>query len=248
MDDNICILFDQMDKIKIKLKPTQQLNDKIPINKKDESTIKTLDALFNVKAKITNQTKIILPHGNSWVDVIATIPKEICMETSIFERIWTMHPEKLGDGIIAGQKVTFQRWEQSYGQDYYYAGKLHAALSLEDPYLKLLLDWVCQHSGLPYKGLLINWYQDGNHYIGPHSDSETSLVKGSPIYSFSFGQDRDFVIKSKDRTHRQVIHMNDGSLIIMGGEMQKYYKHSVPIRALSKCAHKRINITFRLFK
>jgi alkylated DNA repair dioxygenase AlkB len=224
-------------KIQIKTKSSEQTQMKIPIHKKTKD-LKTL-----------SQSKIILPHGHSWVDVITTIPNEIQMNTELFERIWNLHPEELGSGMIAGQPVTFKRWEQSYGHDYYYAGKLHVALPLEtDPYLTILLEWVCKHSGLQYKGLLINWYQDGNHYIGPHADSEASLIKESPIYSFSFGQDRDFVIKSKDKTHRQVIHMNDGSLIIMGGEMQKYYKHSVPVRALSKCPKRRINMTFRLFK
>jgi len=77
-------------------------------------------------------------------------------------------------------------------------------------------------------------------------DDEPGLVKNSAIYSFSFGQARDFVVKSKDKTFRKVFKMVDNSLIIMGGEMQKYYKHSVPKRSVKKCAKTRINMTMRL--
>jgi len=191
--------------------------------------------------------KITLPHGDSWVWVFPTIPEDIRIDDSTFERLWNSHPEKKGEGIIMGRTVEFPRWQQSYGQGYSFTGMHHSALPITDPYMTQLLEWVCTHSGEPYKQILVNWYSDGNHYIGPHSDDERQLVPGSSIYSFSYGQERDFVIKSKDGTYRNVITMPNNSLLIMGGDMQKYYKHSVPKRALSKCADKRINITFRLF-
>lgn len=98
-----------------------------------------------------------------------------------------------------------------------------------------------------YQQLLINWYQDGDHYIGPHSDDESQLVKNSAIYSFSFGQTRDFVIKSKELDYKMVLELTNNSLIIMGGEIQKYYTHQVPKRSIKKCPNRRINITSRLF-
>jgi alkylated DNA repair dioxygenase AlkB len=115
-----------------------------------------------------------------------------------------------------------------------------------------LLQWVKDHSGFDYNQVLVNWYQDGNHYIGPHSDDETQLVPGSSIYSFSFGQERDFVVTSKKGVLETPFHesfaMKDNSLLIMEGDMQKNFKHQVPKRATSKVPHPRINITFRLFK
>ncbi len=82
-------------------------------------------------------------------------------------------------------------------------------------------------------------------------DSETALVPSSSIYSFSFGATRDFVITSKQSGatasgQRRVIPLTHGSLVIMGGEMQKYYKHAVPKR--KACTQPRVNITFRLMK
>lgn len=192
-----------------------------------------------------------LPHGQAWIQVWKHIPQNIQMSTDTFEAMWQLCPKDKGVGKMFGRDVTFQRYEQAYGHDYYYAGQLHVALPIpqgDGAYLQTILDWVRTHSGQPYDGILINWYPDGQHYIGAHSDKEKSLVPNAPIYSFSFGQERDFVINSKDKSFRHVINMTHNSLIIMGGDMQTHYKHSVPKRALSKCPDRRINMTFRLFQ
>ena len=221
------------------------LKKKIPF-KKNSHIIATQPSI-NPDASLVS-SKLILPHGQSWVEIAETLPKLIQMDQLTFERIWNLHPKEYANGIIFGQSQEFKRWDQSYGQDYKYAGKLHKSLPIEDPFLDSLLKWVSSHSGQEYKAILINWYQDGTHYIGYHADSESSIVANSAIYSFSYGQERDFCLKSKDKSHQQKIYMKNGSLIIMGGEMQKYYKHAVPKRALSTCPERRINITLRLFK
>ena len=114
------------------------------------------------------------------------------------------------------------------------------------------MKWVRGHSEIlygkrqEYRQLLVNWYGNGEDYIGAHSDNERGLKENSAIYSFSSGQERDFVIKSNDGTYRRIFNMSNNSLIIMGGEMQKHYKHSVPKRSIKKCGETRINMTMRL--
>lgn len=96
--------------------------------------------------------------------------------------------------------------------------------------------------------MLINWYDDGNHYIGKHSDDEKQIVPGSNIYSFSFGSsNRIFRIRDKYNKLRPFIdlEMPHGTLIIMGGDMQKGYTHEVP--KSKKVKDRRINVTFRRF-
>jgi alkylated DNA repair dioxygenase AlkB len=223
---------DPVQKVSIGLKPKPSMKKKLSIGLRSP----------------TDPYTITLPHGDSWVRVYPTIPDGIKVCEKTYEQLWNLHPEEYGEGVIFGKVTKFPRWQQSYGQGYSFTGMMHEALPVEDPYMVKLLNWVQEDSGLPYKQVLINWYQDGNHYIGPHSDDEKQLVPQSAIYSFSYGQKRDFVIKSKDGSYRKVISMPNNSLIIMGGEMQKYYKHSVPKRALSTCPKSRINITFRLFE
>ena len=203
----------------------------------------------NFKGKFT-----YLPHGNSWY-ITAKIPKEVRLTQELYDEIWDMHPETRARGTIFGKEFDFPRWHKSYGQTYNFNGMTTEAEPIKHPYMKKLIQWVRDFSinisngeKLNYQQLLINWYGNGDDYIGPHSDSEKQIVPNSPIFSFSFGQERDFVIKSKDKSYRKVIKMRHNSLIIMGGDMQKYYKHSVPKRAKSKCPGTRINITMRLFK
>lgn len=198
-----------------------------------------------------------LSEGNSWI-LSGKVPKELEMDKATFKSLWDTHPEEFNEVKMFGKMVLTPRWQQSYGQPYYYSGLMHEALPIEHPYLKRLLAWVNKHSGKEYKQVLVNWYKDGTHYIGPHSDDETQLVKCSAIYSFSYGQTRIFRITSKadkkDKTlsakerFRKDVTLTHNSLVIMGGEMQKYYHHEVPKRAASTTPNPRINITFRLFK
>ena len=189
--------------------------------------------------------KTQLDLGDSWI-MTGELPNELKMDSALFEELWEMHPAEQEVGMIFGKQVKYPRYQQNYGVNYKFSGKEYKALPITHPYLKKLMDFVKIHSGLEYNQLLINWYSDGNHYIGEHSDNEPEILKNSAIYSFSFGQERDFVVKSRDATFRKVYKARDNTLIIMGGEMQKYYKHSVPRRALSKAPKHRINITIRL--
>ena len=43
-------------------------------------------------------------------------------------------------------------------------------------------------------------YADGSHYIGPHSDDETQLAVGAPIFSISWGATRRFRLLPRRKT------------------------------------------------
>merc|ERR1719322_2362284 len=49
-------------------------------------------------------------------------------------------------------------------------------------------------------GGLVNFYADGGEYIGPHSDDQRQLRRGSPIVSVSWGVSRNFVMVPKKGT------------------------------------------------
>ena len=206
---------------------------------------------------------------DSWVDSYLSLPDGAALDDDTFEDVWSIHPEEFAIVNVYGPKPT-PRWQASFLHDYSFSKVSHKSSDIgftdEDPqekqrahtYLQNLLEWVNEHAHLnryikpeeTYNGILINWYQDGNHYIGEHSDDETELVRGKPIYSFSFGQERDFRITSKKNAKIQleeplVLPMVNNSLLIMGGKMQTWYKHGVPKRLRAKKC--RINITFRIF-
>ena len=103
--------------------------------------------------------------------------------------------------------------------------------------------------------MIINWYMNGDHYIGPHSDNEKGLVSNSSIYSITLGPDcvREFIIENKktsktsktsSSSFKDTIKLRHHDVLIMGGTMQKHYKHSIP--KSKRVQGPRINITFRL--
>lgn len=195
-----------------------------------------------------------LPH-HSWVHQYPSLWKHR-LEGKEYERFWNTHPEERGTVTVYGRQHQTPRWFQSFGRDYTFSREEHESLPITDPYLVSLLKWVNSHAhyrrwipeDLSYNGILVNWYQDGDHHIGAHSDSEKGLVPEMPIFSFSFGQERTFVVTSKGNELEEPlrIQMPDNSLLVMGGKMQKYYKHAVPKQKYAKGS--RINITMRIFR
>jgi len=211
-----------------------------------------------LKKESEKEEKKIIDLGyNSYIEQYEEIPKTIQVSEKLFKELWDLRPKEKGSVNMRGKTFIVNRSFQSYGKPYYFSNEAHEALPIEHPYLIELRKWVCEHSGFDYDQILINWYPDGTAGIGHHSDSEKQLQKGSAIYSFSFGETREFVVKAKKEMdfNNLKISMKNNSLLIMGGEMQKYFTHSVPKCTKThisndSCSHfgPRINITFRLFQ
>ncbi len=232
--------------------PKTSIKVGLPPNQKEVTTPAIKIPILGRRLKLNILTKpntYKLKQGNSWVIYQQQIPNEIKVDETVFERLWNLHPKERSWIKMAGKLIQAPRFQEAYGCDYWYSGVWHEARDIEDPYFKKLIVWVQKHSGLPYSSLLVNWYENGQHYIGAHSDDEAQLVKNQSIYSFTFGQERTFRIDAKKGypKERLDLSLKNNSMVIMGGEMQTYYKHSVPKRAVSTCPGRRINITLRLF-
>lgn len=94
---------------------------------------------------------------------------------------------------------------------------------------------------------LLNLYRDGNDSNGWHADDEKELGKNPIIASISFGATRKFHLKHKtDKTLKQSIDLENGSLLLMKGTTQHFWKHQIP--KTKKKVEKRINLTFRYIK
>ena len=103
------------------------------------------------------------------------------------------------------------------------------------------------HTNSKFNAVLCNRYKDGNDYISFHSDDESDLVRDSFIASVSFGAPREFIFRSKftDEPDKHIL-LEPGSVLFMGKNSQKKYKHSIPKDKSIKKS--RINLTFRVVK
>lgn len=95
-----------------------------------------------------------------------------------------------------------------------------------------------------FNSVLLNHYRGGTDSMGWHADDETELGKNPTIASVTFGYPRRFLIRDKEnQSEKKEISLEDGSLLVMRGDFQEKYHHSVPKTA--KKVGERINLTFR---
>lgn len=115
--------------------------------------------------------------------------------------------------------------------------------------LEELIDRVMKHmpADCPrFNGILVNYYRDGFHKIGMHSDDEADL---DPRYvvGLSLGAQRHFDLHHKTNPEdKKRLELEDGSLVIMGPGCQDKYKHGIPEER--KVNQPRISLTFRVMK
>jgi len=94
-----------------------------------------------------------------------------------------------------------------------------------------------------FNAVLLNFYRDGNDNIGWHSDDEKELGKDPVIASLSFGAERMFHLKHNKEKISFKIKLENGSLLLMKGATQHFWKHQIP--KSKKINQLRINLTFR---
>ena len=102
-------------------------------------------------------------------------------------------------------------------------------------------------SNTNFTTVLLNQYRDGKDSNGWHADNEKELGTNPIIASISFGAERAFQLKhNSDKDQKKSIILENGSLLLMKGTTQHFWKHQIPKTA--KPIGPRINLTFRVIK
>lgn len=146
---------------------------------------------------------------------------------------------------IYGRVCTQQRYVNFYSNEsigYSYSKNIVRSKPLT-PLLLELLNTINETVGSKFNGILVNKYENGNDYIGPHSDDESGLDSVG-VVCISYGEARKFRIRDKS-TKEIVYEINttNGSILQMSGEFQKLYTHEIPVQKRIKSS--RISFTFR---
>jgi len=152
------------------------------------------------------------------------------------------------DNIVVWGKLYSQprlvAWYGDRGSDYTYSGiKLTPR-----PWTDLLRDIkrrVETVSATAFNSVLLNYYRDNRDSMGFHSDDEPELGVRPTIASLSLGEERTFVLKHKVKKLSKPVRLRleSGSLLLMKGETQRYWKHGIA-KETRPCGP-RINLTFR---
>ena len=134
------------------------------------------------------------------------------------------------------------RLTASYGDagvTYRYSGTINVAL----PWTPTLLEIKEQIEAVQgrYNFCLLNRYRSGQDSMGMHADDEPGM--GDVIGSLSLGATRTFRIRHNKTKETRTFQLGSGTLVVMAGTMQRFWKHEVPKTA--EDVGERINLTFR---
>ncbi|MEM1403552.1 MAG: alpha-ketoglutarate-dependent dioxygenase AlkB [Pseudomonadota bacterium] len=135
-------------------------------------------------------------------------------------------------------------WYGDPEAQYSYSGRRYDPLPWISP-LADMKDRIETLSGARYNSVLANLYRNERDSMGLHADDEPELGAEPVIASLSLGEERVFRMKHRHRKEVKPVRipLTSGSLLLMRGKTQQYWKHEVPKQRVA-CGP-RINLTFR---
>lgn len=168
---------------------------------------------------------------------------------SLFQELLENTPWQQDEITVYGKKHLQPRLTALYGNQ----GKPYSYSNIKmQPHnwtlpLQKIKSLVENISETNFTTVLLNYYRDGNDGNGWHADNEKELGVNPIIASLSLGAERNFQLKhNTDSTLKKNIILENGSLLLMKGATQHFWKHQVPKTA--KTIGSRINLTFRVIQ
>ena len=174
------------------------------------------------------------------------LPEKLILSADKFDNLWSERPDEYHKILIHGREVDTPRWQQAFGHDYDYTGRVNYARPLL-PVLEPLVSWCQNEIDERLNGVLVNWYDVSLlHYIGKHRDSVKDMIAGCPIVTLSFGGSRTFRLRPWKGAGYQDFQARNGSLFIMPFRTNQAYTHEV--LRLKRDEGRRISVTLRGFE
>jgi alkylated DNA repair dioxygenase AlkB len=150
------------------------------------------------------------------------------------------------EAVIYGKRIITKReiaWFADSNFNYNYSGTNRIAQQWDKKVLEIK-DGLEQQTGEKFNSCLLNLYHNGQEGMAWHSDDQNHLQPKSAVAIISLGAERFFKLReTKNKNNQQKIILEQGSLILMTGETQKYWQHEIPKMTAIKTP--RISLTFR---
>ncbi|WP_026976444.1 alpha-ketoglutarate-dependent dioxygenase AlkB family protein [Flavobacterium tegetincola] len=169
--------------------------------------------------------------------------------TLLYKQLLSETPWQSDSITLFGKTHPQPRLTAFYGADdlsYSYSNIKMLANAWSNALLQLKIE-IEQRASTTFNSVLLNLYRDGKDSNGWHADNEKELGINPIIASVTLGSERFFHLKHiKNPESKCKIKLEHGSLLLMKGSTQHFYKHQIP-KTLQPVAP-RINLTFRSIK
>lgn len=190
--------------------------------------------------KNTNSKNLLPKDGE--VEFVSHFIERDCLHEIIDSIEWSQDNMQM-----FGKRIDLPRLTAWYGDPeatYTYSGITNQPLSWT-PLLLKLREKIESYTKEDFNSVLLNYYRNQNDHMSWHTDNERELGPSPVIASLSFGEERLFQFKHHlDKEEKKVsIKTEPGSLIVMRGETQKYWRHRIAKTSLPMGP--RVNLTFR---
>jgi len=160
----------------------------------------------------------------------------------VYDALLNLPWQRRADGAFGFPVPRDEVWIAPY--PYFYSRRLYPAYDGWTPELLTIKQAVEARTRVEYDSVLCNLYRTGKDSVNFHCDCEREMSSAHPIASVSLGAERDFQMRSKDKSIREKITLGNGSLLIMKAGMQENWEHAV--LKTSRNVGGRINLTFRV--
>jgi alkylated DNA repair dioxygenase AlkB len=166
---------------------------------------------------------------------------------SIMRHLIDEIPWRAENIIVWGKLVPQPRliaWYGDGGKNYTYSGIHLQPLSWTETLIEIK-ERVEAATRTDFNSVLLNYYRDHRDSMGLHSDDEPELGERPILASLSLGEERTFILKHKSEKALKPVRLKlaSGSLLLMKGETQRYWKHGID-KERRPCGP-RVNLTFR---
>lgn len=206
--------------------------------------------------QLSFQTAVLPSHANSGGERIALRDAELhyvpafyssAESQRVMKHLLATVPWQQDTLNFGGRQVLVPRLQAWYGDataNYGYSGLRLTPLPWTSE-LNTIRTKIEDTFGMRFNSVLLNYYRNGHDSVAWHSDDETVLGPDPVIASLSFGAQRRFELKHRDaKTQKINIELADGSLLLMGSGLQKFWSHQLPKQPWM--TEPRLNLTFRL--
>jgi len=159
--------------------------------------------------------------------------------------LWNYKPQEKQFCHFYGKDIELPRKMLTLGKTYNFNGSNPSVGEIQDfGYLSKCI--LLAEPMSPYNSCVVNFYEDGNEYIGYHRDRTNGMTEDSTIVICSLGETRILRLQHIVSRKSYDIPLPHGSRFEFTQEFNNRYKHMI-VKS-KKIKEKRLSITYRNMK